>query len=87
MRERKNLLRKGPFLLALFLFQTCLSSIDPPGKPIGDQCELEKSVQKQGKCPHPFPDIESVRRKKHRIPSEFPIFVNYDIKKIIYDIF
>ena len=51
--RRKNLLRKGSFLPALFLFQTCSGS-------------LEKSVQKkQGKCPYPFPDIEFGCRKDH----------------------
>ena len=31
--RRKNLLRKGSFLLALFLFQTCSNSIDSIGRP------------------------------------------------------
>ena len=32
--RRKNLLRKGSFLLALFLFQTFLNRLDSIGKPI-----------------------------------------------------
>jgi len=48
--RKKKLLRKGSFLLALFLFQTCLLGISAIGKAMAKMQALE-TTDKKGQMP------------------------------------